>query len=202
MKASTTRILLFSGLLVPVVFWISTLIAAMLHGNYSHIKDTISELGAIGTRSEIFMATFTWICTALSIAFLMGMVAVCRQFNLNKLPLIGIVGFSIMFAWAAVFPSGNPMHPKAGPVLLLLLAGPLLAAVFWKGKQFKKLRMFSILSFIIMLLILIRAIPSATIQNNYTGLIQRFVHFGWSVWFVSLSLTFLVFIRGRYDQPD
>jgi hypothetical protein len=198
MKFSTIRLLLFSGLLIPFIFWTSTIIAGSVHGNYNHFRDTVSELGGIGTQSEELMTIFTWICTIISLVFLVGLTIVCRQLNLNRIPLVGILGFSIMFGWAAIFHSGNPLHSKAGPALLLLVIGPLLAAILWRGKRLRKLRLFSLVSFVIMLLIIVRAIPSATIQNNYTGLIQRLVHLGWSVWFVSLSLSFLTLTTNRF----
>ncbi len=200
MKTQTTRLLLFSGLLIPLIFWSSTIVAGILHGNYNHFRDTVSELGAIGTRSETLMTVSTWICTILGLIFFSGLVFVCRQLNLNKLPLIGILGFSIMFGWAATFHSGNPLHAKAGPTLLLLLTGPLLLTLLWKGGNLKNLRLFSVLSFVIMLLILLRVIPSAAIRNNYTGLIQRFVHLGWSIWFAALSLHFLTITTCRVDK--
>src|SRR5215213_7077888 len=134
MKTSTIRLLLFSGLLIPFIFWASTIIAGFMHGNYNHFRDTVSGLGAIGTQSEELMTVFTWVCTIISVVFLVDLIIVCRQLNLNKIPLVGILGFSIMFGWAAIFHSGNPLHSKAGPTLLLLLIGPLLSAILWRGE--------------------------------------------------------------------
>lgn len=191
MRVNTIRILLISGLIVPLLFWGAILISANMQVNYNHFRDTVSALGAIGSPSEELMAILTWGCTAFSITFLVGLSVVCQQLKLHKAPLTGIVGAIVMFAWAATFHSGNPMHPKAGPALLLLLLGPFLSVILWKEVKLKPLRKFGILSIIMMLLVLLRAIPSETLQHHFTGLIQRFVHFGWSVWFVSLSLTFL-----------
>ena len=199
MKPTILRILLFTGILIPIIFWMSTFIASALFDDYDHFRNTISQLGAIGSPAESFMTVSTWLNTILSIAFLTGLLVVCRQFNLSLIPLIGILGFTLMFGWAATFHSGNPMHSKSGAVLILLLLGPLLSIFLWKGNDFKNLRKLSRLSFIIMLFILLRAIPSETIRANYTGLIQRFVHFGWSVWFVSLSVTFLKLLKNRLD---
>lgn len=199
MKA-TTRLLLFTGLLIPTIFWISTFIAAKLHGNYNHFRDTISQLGAIGTQSENFMNVSTWICVILSIGFLIGLLNVCQHLNLKKIPLLGVLGFSLMFGWAATFHSGNPMHSKSGPVLLFLLIGPLLLTFLWRRKELKTLRVLSFLSFFIMLFILLRVILPETIRDNYTGLIQRFVHAGWTIWFISLSFTFLTLINKNSDN--
>lgn len=191
MKLTATHILLFTGILIPVIFWISTLIASSLYGDYDHFKGTISQLGAIGSPAEDFMTVSTWLNTFLSVGFLFGLMMSCRKFNLSLFPLIGVLGFTVMFGWAATFHSGNPMHSKSGPILLLLLLGPLLSMILWKGTDLRTLRLLSFISLIIMILILLRAIPSEMIRANYTGLIQRFVHFGWSVWFISLSVTFL-----------
>jgi hypothetical membrane protein len=191
MKPSTNKAFLLTGVFIPILFWTATFIAGQIHGDYNHFKNTISELGAIGTKSEQFMTVCTWLCTLLGIVFLVGLVTACSQLKLNKLPLIGVFGFSMMFGWAATFHSGNSLHSKSGPVLLLLLLGPILSLILWKGKELNNIRIWSLTSFLIMLLILLRVISSETIQNNYTGLIQRFVHLGWSIWFVTLSLGFL-----------
>jgi len=143
------------------------------------------------------MGISNWLCTILSIPFTIGLLSVCRHFKLNKMPIVGIIGFSIMFAWVGMYHSGNPMHGKSGPILLFLLIGPLQSFVLWKSDELKKLRMLSLLSFIIMLFILLRAIPSETIRSNFTGLIQRFVYFAWSIWFVSLSLIFFSLLNKR-----
>ncbi|AYL93919.1 DUF998 domain-containing protein [Mucilaginibacter celer] len=184
-----TKPLLYTGIIIPVVFWLATIICGLVHGNYSHISGTISELGAIGTKSETLMETFTLLCTVLSVFFMAGLFIACSQLKLNILPVFGVIGFPVMFGWAAIFHSGNPLHSASGPVFLLIYVGALLAAVLWRGVEFKQLRLLSLLSLGIMLLIFIRFIPSASLQNNYTGLIQRFAHAGWSVWFISLSIT-------------
>lgn len=191
MNRSIQRLLLLTGIIIPVIFWSSTFIGGAIHGSYNHSRDTISQLGANGAKSETFMTISTWLCVLLSICFLAGVSLSCTQLKVNKLPLTGIIGFAVMFGWAAVFHAGNPLHAKGGATLILLLAAPLLSAILWKGKSFVQMRLLSLVSFGLMLLVLLRVIPSQTIQNNYSGLIQRFVHLGWSVWFILLSLTFL-----------
>lgn len=48
-----TNLLLSAGVAAAVLFWISTAICGFVHGNYDHLHDTISELGALGTRSKV-----------------------------------------------------------------------------------------------------------------------------------------------------
>ncbi|MET3502746.1 putative membrane protein [Mucilaginibacter rubeus] len=186
-----TKPLLYTGIIIPIVFWLSTIVCGFVHGNYNHFSNTISELGAIGTKSETLMETFTLLNTVLSVFFMAGLFIACSQLGLNILPVFGVIGFPIMFGWAAIFHAGNPLHSASGPVFLLLYAGALLSAILWRGEEFRQIRKLSLLSLGIMLLIFIRFIPSAIIQNNYTGLIQRLAHLGWSVWFVSLGSCFI-----------
>ncbi|WP_167667994.1 DUF998 domain-containing protein [Mucilaginibacter gossypiicola] len=192
-----TKPMLYTGIIIPVVFWLSTLVCGFVHGNYNHISNTISELGAIGTKSETLMETFTLLDTVLSVFFMAGLFIACSQLELSILPVFGVIGFPIMFGWAAIFHSGNPLHSASGPVFLLLYVGALLSVILWRGKEFRRIRKLSLLSLCIMLLIFIRFIPSATIQNNYTGLIQRFAHLGWSVWFVSLGSCLIKLLNNK-----
>jgi hypothetical membrane protein len=195
-----TKPLLYTGIIIPIIFWVSTIICGFVHGNYNHISNTISELGAIGTKSETLMETFTLLDTVLSVFFMAGLFIACSQLQLNILPVFGVIGFPIMFGWAAIFHSGNPLHSASGPVFLLLYAGALMSVILWRGNDFKQIRRLSLLSLAIMLLIFIRFIPSATIQNNYTGLIQRFAHLGWSVWFVSMGSCFIKLLDSKEEH--
>jgi hypothetical membrane protein len=183
-----TKTLLQTGILIPVVFWLSTFICGFIHGGYNHLRNTISELGAIGTPSEPLMATLTMFGALLSIFFIIGLYWVCRQLGLSTIPVFTLPAFTVMMGWAAMFHAGHKLHATAGPVFLLLYLGALLAIILWRGKQFSQVRWLSILSLAMMLLIFLRFIPA--FQDNYEGLVQRFVHLGWSVWFVGLSSSF------------
>lgn len=182
-----TKTLLYTGTIIPVIFWLSTIICGFIHGGYNHLSGTISELGAIGTKSEPLMATLTMLGALLSMFFTIGVYEACKQLNLSVIPVFALPAFTVMMGWAAMFHSGNKWHATAGPVFLLLYVGALLVVILWRGsKELILIRLFSIVSFVLMLLIFLRFAPA--MQNNYPGLIQRFVHLGWSVWFTALSV--------------
>ncbi|HMG07852.1 MAG TPA: DUF998 domain-containing protein, partial [Mucilaginibacter sp.] len=81
-----TKTLLSTGILIPVVFWLSTFIGGFIHGGYNHLTGTISELGAIGTRSEPLMATLTMFGAVLSMFFIIGLYRACKQLGLSTIP--------------------------------------------------------------------------------------------------------------------
>ena len=196
-----TKTLLSTGILIPVVFWLSTIICGFIHGGYNHLTGTISELGAIGTRSEPLMATLTMFGAVLSIFFIIGLYGACTQLGLSTIPVYTLPAFTIMMGWAAMFHSGNRFHATAGPVFLLLYLGTLLVIILWRGKQeLVSVRLLSLVSLVIMLLIFLRFVPS--VQNNYPGLIQRFAHLGWSVWFVFLSTSLIKLISVQEQKQQ
>ncbi|WP_345210734.1 DUF998 domain-containing protein [Mucilaginibacter gynuensis] len=191
-----THYLLYTGITLPVIFWVSTVIGGFIHGNYNHLSGTISQLGALSSCSHVFMTTCTAICGALSICFVIGVYQACRQMGINIAPVFGMLAVPVMFLWAAAFPLGNPLHAVMGPVILLLYVGILISAFVWRGMALQQFRLISVISLLILLLIFLRFIPA--VQNHYPGLVQRFVHFGWSFWFVSVAITFNRLLSTNY----
>jgi hypothetical membrane protein len=188
-----TKHLLFCGTLAALVFWLSTFIAGFIHGNYNHFTDTVSELGAIGTQSQTFMMLAITACGFLSLLFMVGMYRACIQTGANTLPVYSIISLPVMFFWVSAFPAGTKLHAATGSVILLLYVGVIVSLFVWRGRQFMQMRLLSAISLLMLMLLFLRAVPS--IDNSYPGLIQRFAHLGWSVWLVSLNLSFVQLIN-------
>lgn len=188
-KALRTISLLYLGIFTPLLFWSMLITGGFIHGNYNHLHNVVSELGAIGTGSEIFMSTGEVLISILIVFSVIGYYKACRQTGLHMIPVLTILGLSISMFWAAIFPMHHELHGTLGPVPLLLNVGALLAIVLWKGEQLLLLRLVSLLSFIFMSLIILRVIPS--LRGNWEGLIQRFFYLGWSIWSIALSLIFI-----------
>ena len=188
-KALRTISLLYLGIITPLLFWLMLITGGLIHGNYNHLHNVVSELGAIGTKSEIFMSTGELLISILIVFSVIGFYKACRQTGLHMIPVLTILGLSISMFWAAIFPMHHELHGTLGPIPLLLNAGALLAVVLWKGQQLLFLRLVSFFSFIFMSLIILRMIPS--LRGSWEGLIQRFFYLGWSIWSIALSLIFI-----------
>jgi len=195
---NSTKQLLNTGTATALLFWVSTFIGGYIHGNYNHLRDTISALGAIGSKSQSFMAVTTALCAAFSLVFMSAMISTCKKTGINILPAVSIICIPVMFAWAAIFPSGNPLHPVLGSVILVLYLGAISSLFLWRGQALRQMRMVSLFSIVAMMLLLLRLIPF--FQNNCPGLIQRFAHLGWSVWFIGLNISFAKLIDKGYQQ--
>jgi hypothetical membrane protein len=181
--------LLYLGIAAPLLFWTVTIIGGFIHGNYNHLHNVVSELGAIGTRSETFMSITEMLVGVLSIFSVIGFYKACKQQRISSIPVLTILSLSLSMFWASTFPMHHELHGAIGPLPLVLMAGVLLAIFLWRGKQFFSFRLISAISFILMMLILLRTLPN--LRSNYEGLIQRLFYLGWTTWSVSLSLFFL-----------
>lgn len=177
------------GLVTPLLFWLFTIIAGFIHGNYNHFKNAVSNLGEIGSTSEIIMAFFTLTLAISSMLFSIGFYKASKQNKQNLLPAVLSFAMAISFLWAAIFPAGHQLHGALGPLPILIIIGALLLALFWKNtNQSDNIKLWSVVSVLIMLLFVLRFIPS--IQQHYEGAIQRTLYIGWSTWFISLYFYF------------
>ncbi|MEE1947049.1 DUF998 domain-containing protein [Pedobacter sp. KR3-3] len=192
-----TKKLLYLGLIMPFVFWVSMAIAGELHGNYNPFVHTVSELGAIGTNSEGFMAIAMLCCAVMSLFFVIGLWRVCNEMEVSIAPVLATPACAIMFAWTSVFHLGHPLHGVIGMVPLLLFIGSLLSVLLWRSQQLQNLRKLSLLSFLVMALVFLRFVPS--FQQHFPGLVQRFFHLGWSIWFVCMAFSFIKLLNTKYN---
>jgi hypothetical protein len=185
---SSKKLMLF-GLQSPVIFWIVTIICGLLQGNYNHFKDTVSALGQIGSLSEVPMAIATYFLAIFSLLFSIGFYKASKQNRLNKLPSILSFSMPISFLWAAIFPAGHVLHATLGPLPICILIACVAIIFLWKNNvQTISIKWISCISLIIMLLLLLKFIPS--IQQSYEGLLQRTFYVGWSIWSISIGRYF------------
>ena len=181
-----TRHLLALGSVVAVIFWGTLTVCGVVMGNYNHLTRLVSELGAIGTRSQyIFMAGLL-ACAVLSVLFVVGLYQECKKRGISMIPALIILTFSLSIGGAAIFPLPLRMHLIMGMPSVLLFLSPLAALLLWRGREFLvNLRVWAILGIIIMLLGFMAFMPD--VLGAYPGLKQRFFHLGWSLWFIGLS---------------
>jgi molybdate/tungstate transport system permease protein len=183
------RIFLFSGFLVPVVFWSTLLVCGWMRADYDHTVHMVSELGALGTQTQTPFTIGLSLTALLSVLFVIGLRRSARINKLNTLPIWLILTFSVSIFGAAIFPFPLRLHGLLGSPSFLFPLSPLLAIFLWNPQKIKGIRWASGLILIIMLLGFLTFIPS--ILENHFGLKQRFFHIGWSLWFVYLAIKFL-----------
>jgi hypothetical membrane protein len=189
-----TKLPLYSGAAAGLLFWITTIICGSIHGNYNHLNGTISELGALGTRSQYVFSVFVLVIALLGILFFTGLFKACKEIGVSVIPTLPVVAHCLSLAGIAFFPQGTNFHPIAGQVSLLVILGPLLALILWRKKEFLTLQLVSLISLCLMIAALLLVLTDWAppgFRQNYEGLIQRLFHAGWSFWFIGLSVDFI-----------
>jgi len=181
--------LVYLGFIIPLVFWGTIIICGLMAGNYNHLTNMVSELGAIDTKTQYIFTTGLVLSSILSIFFIVGLYRIAKKAGLNLIPILLILTFSFSIFGAAIFPLPLNLHGILGSPSMLLPLSPLLTFVLWKEEKIPCIKIPAGIILIIMLLGFLTLTPN--IMDNYFGLKQRFFHIGWSLWFIYLSLKFL-----------
>jgi hypothetical membrane protein len=195
-KRINTRLFLLFGYLTTILFWAMSFISAHIHGNYNHFKNTISELGAIGTKSEIFTSTFLIFLAFLNILFCIGFYRASKAKQISLIPSILSFVMPPTMIWAAIFTLGNEFHSLTGPLPFLIIIGSVLSYFLWNDENKSKgLKANILISFMVMMLILTRFIKP--FGYEFEGLVQRFFYLGWTIWTIGISYFFLKDIKAK-----
>ena len=185
-----TRHMLALGNVVPVIFWGTITVCGYVMGDYNHLTRLVSELGAIGTRTQYIFTAGLLACAILSVLFVVGLCQECKKREISMIPALIILSFSLSIGGAAIFPLPLRMHLIMGMPSILLLLSPLAALVLWRREKLPAgLRVWATVSLTVMLLGFLAFMPD--VLSSLLGLKQRFFHFGWSLWFIGLSRAFL-----------
>lgn len=186
-KTLPHRLLLRCGVVAPVLFWLVTFVSAPIRGDYNHFENVISQLGEVGSPAEVFTSVALIVVGVLCVLFAIGFYKSSKELGVSTLPSILSLSMPVTLWWAAIFPLRNDLHGILGPLPLFVNVGALLAFVLWRRRtQLSSVRRWSLISFLVMMLLLL--LFAGPLSQQYEGLVQRFWYFGWSLWFVSLSV--------------
>ncbi len=109
------RVLLLFGLAIPVVFFAAIVILAAQVDGYSHVSQTVSEIGESGSPAEL-----PWKIAALMVAlfyllFSWGIYQFARANSLSAWPAYLVGMFGLASIGIAIFESPHPLHNSIWP---------------------------------------------------------------------------------------
>jgi hypothetical membrane protein len=173
-------LLLFAGIFA---------IGLMIPG-YSHIRQTVSELGEIGSPARVAFSVLLSLVAACLIAFAGGVARTLRESGYSTLPAYFVVAMAISAAGVGLFAFPDPLHNVFGMSELVGYQAPLVAALVCrtapKGRQ---LATFSIVMYALVLLAI--AANMTTLDRHgdlwthvqpFYGVVQRFLFAAWFFW--------------------
>ncbi len=158
------------------------------YSDYNHLSNMVSELGAMGSKTQYIFTGGLVLCSVLSVLFITGLYKTCKLTGLNLIPIFIISLYTFSIAGTAIFPMPLKLHGILGMPAIFLLFSPLLGFILWRGEaQISKITQMSLVSFIIICLGFLVFTP--TILSDYFGLKQRFF-----IWVGLYGLSILVIV--------
>ena len=176
----------YFGIFAPILFWLTLIICGFIVDDYNHLKNLVSELGAIEYKSRYVFTIGLFLSSIASFIFISSINRTFKRNGLKTFPIICIYAFPISMIGAGIFPLHLIWHSIFGLLSMLLILSPLLAIFYWKNNSIKAIKLISTICLLLMIgsLLLI----SFKLFSNFPGLNQRVFHLGWTIWFIYLSL--------------
>jgi hypothetical protein len=187
-QTTTSFYFLILGFIIPIVFFLTTFVCGVVLGDYNHLSRMVSELGAMGTKSQYLFSIGLLTCSTLSVLFISALYSTARTIGISTLPVLILPCYSVSIAGAAIFPLPLRLHLIMGMPSVLLFLSPLLGVFLWRTANLRYLYAMALISFFMMSLGFMAYLPD--IFSGYSGLKQRLFHLGRSVWFSYLGFAF------------
>jgi hypothetical membrane protein len=195
------RLLALGGVAGPLLFSAVVVAAGVARGNYSHVSNFISELGATGTPYAGLMNYAGFLPTGLMlVAFGIGLAKVLPGRRVASLAavLVMLFGAGVAASGIASCDPGcpqtggsveNAVHNAIAPVAFLcLIAGAgILGVHFRSDRDWRSLSVYSLISSVIALCFLV-ALAMSLDSRELTGLWQRLLLFVLFLWCAVIGL--------------
>ena len=172
------RTLLLFGIAIPVLFTTAILGLAALVPGYSHIAQTVSEIGKHGSPAELQWKIADLTVALFFLLFYLGLYRFSRANSLSVMPAYLVGFFGLMSVGISVFESPHPLHNVFGLLMTVGYMSPLALAWSWRGRDWaKSLVRFSFVTWVlVMVAIFLNLSPLFTrdlFPLEYYGLVQR-----------------------------
>ena len=197
------QILAVCGMLSPILYTAMWILGGRLQSNYSHIRDDISSLFAVGAPNRRLMQSFIIISSVLLFVFYLGLHEGINDGGGSIIgPMLLIISSFLGILVAFFFPldEGGEIKTYKGKmhIILVVASGILTIAgmvALWLRLQFNVVwsafAMFSLMSAIISLALII--ISGIFVTGKYRGILERFGVTPYQVYYFVLGLmVFLV----------
>jgi hypothetical protein len=176
------QILAICGMISPILYTFMWIIGGKLQSDYSHIKDDISSLFAVGAPNKRLMQYFIIVSSILLFLFYLGLHEGLKDGGSIIGPYLFIVAsiFGILIAFFFPLDEGGEMTTWRGKMHLILvifmgiltIAG--MIALWFRLKEVGGWDIFAIYSLVSAIVALILLVISGIfIEGKYRGLLER-----------------------------
>ncbi len=129
------RNLLLCGALAGIAFFTTVYVVAAFVPNYSHLAETISEIGEVGSPMAIPFQVGMLAVNLLVILFGAALLAFAKDRGLSTVPVYFVLFFGLADIGTNVFPSPHPLHNVFGLSLTIGYMAPIAFAIGWRRAE-------------------------------------------------------------------
>lgn len=188
--AKIRKYLLICGILAPIFFIGTDVIAGILYQGYNFIDQSISELSAIGAPTRSLVVPLNILYNVLLIAFVLGVWISADQNRLLRVTAVMILGNVVITLIWAFFPmqlgeTVSILNVILGAVSMIFF---LLAIGFGAAAYRNWFRFYSVGILVIFLVLTIFGLMAAT---HHIGVQERIMTYSYVLWLVVLSIVLL-----------
>jgi hypothetical membrane protein len=182
--------LLWFGPVAVLLFLVGTFAIGLMTPGYSHVRQTVSELGEVGAPGQLAFSVLLCAVAACLIVYAGAIARSLRALGHSVLPAYFVGAMAISCAGVGVFAFPHPLHNLFGLSETVGLQAPLIAAlVFRKDPRARPAAQFSAVMYVLVVLaIAINLIPLlrpadlwADIKPAF-GIVQRSLFASWFLW--------------------
>ena len=198
------------GIVAPLFYIIPTIVGGLLRPGYSHLSNSVSDLLASGAPNRIYlMIPFTVYPIFLSV-FGFGLFAVLKSKPSPLNSPTGLIGLILIGAsmgilgilTMTIFPQDPHGAPMTTPCLMHLIlvgiqaisamAAILLIGFWFKSNGFSGYFIYSIISFVVLLITGIISILGVTQGSQFIGLFERLNVGAIIQWLIVIGIWFML----------
>lgn len=181
---------LLFGLVAAVVLAAGILGLALMVPGYSQVRQTVSEIGDVGSAAQVPFSVMLFVVAAALLVFAWGMRDAAIRFGHSPVAAYLVACAAISAAGVGAFPFPHPLHNVFGMSELVGYQAPLLLALGWRhDPRVKNVVIASWVGFVIVwaaiLMNLSTLDPHGALwlyERPFYGLVQRALFAVWFAW--------------------
>jgi hypothetical membrane protein len=201
-----TSIRLWFGPVAALLFIAGTFAIGAITPGYSHVRQTVSELGEVGSPGQFAFSALLCLVAACLAIFASAIPRPLRGLGCSALPAYFVAAMAISCAGVGIFSFPHPLHNISGMSETIGQQAPLVAALVCRSvPRAKQIAIFSIIMYVVVLIaIAVNLIPLVRpaglwpLVRPYFGVVQRFLFLSWFVWCTGYAM--LLLKAGRADD--
>ena len=190
-----------------LVFIAGTLTIGALTPGYSSIRQTVSELGEVGSPGQFAFSALLCLVAACLAICANAVAGSLRKLGCSTLPAYFVAAMAFSCAGVGIFSFPHPLHNIFGMSETLGLQAPLVAALVCRNQpRAKQIVVFSFIMYVVVVLaIAINLIPLVRPTNlwpfikPFFGVVQRSLFASWFIWLAGYAVLLMRVGRSKYS---